>query len=151
MKFKVNTLIKRPFGVVALNFGEDLFRYLTRGFPKVAILNYEGNEIGKKVQLRISAPFYSFKWVSVIESAEQTETKYAFTDVGETLPVGMKSWKHIHSIAKLDESSCIITDQVTFHASNWAWECLYGMVFIPQFYFRKSKYKHYFNKLLYGN
>jgi ligand-binding SRPBCC domain-containing protein len=109
------------------------------------LIVYEGSKPGSKVHIRFKLPLPS-DWISRIKSELKDSEKYIFVDEGEKLPFGLKQWKHIHSVIKVDDEHTRIVDDMSFSTGNKFFDILIYPVLYLSFYPRKKLYKKYFEK-----
>src|SRR5690606_16642968 len=145
MRIEIRTIVAGNFVDVYGRFDEDLFRALLPSFPRVKIIRFDGSESGDLVHMRFMFPF-SFDWISRITDHGISETEAYFVDEGEKLPPGLRYWKHIHKIEKLDEQNCIILDDITFEGNTKFLNYLFYPFLYASFLPRKSIYRNYFEK-----
>jgi len=145
MRILLDSLVKFSFEKVSADFGDELFQFLLPPKFVASLIAYEGSKPGSKVHIRFKLPFPS-DWISIIKSEVRDSEKYIFVDEGEKLPFGLKNWKHIHSVIKVDEKQTRILDDMNFSTGYKIFDLfMYPMLYLS-FYPRKKMYKKYFEK-----
>ena len=127
------------------NFQEPFFiKFLTSGQP-VKILKWDGIKNNMEAEFKI----WLFKWhkMSVIHSDfKSSKESFNFKDNGITLPFGIKSWLHIHSVFKKNKK-IVIRDELNFkHKSKFLGIFIYPIMVFP-IAIRKILYPLYFKFL----
>ncbi|MFP4470350.1 MAG: hypothetical protein ACLFPE_06685 [Bacteroidales bacterium] len=143
MQIKLISEVNEEFDVVAQGFDEKLFRYLLPPSFIARLVEFGGSAPGDKVHIRFFIPWPA-EWVSRITESYSSAEKMTFTDIGEKLPFGMKSWKHIHTVEMSSLQSARIIDHMHYSFGNK----LIDMIMYPVLYFafapRKKLYRKYF-------
>jgi ligand-binding SRPBCC domain-containing protein len=134
--------VNHPFETVVAGFDESLFRYLTNQFPPVHVERFDGVYLDAMVHLRIGGR-WGPRWVSKITATHLDADTYSFTDVGITLPPGLREWNHVHRCRKLKNGTTEIADLVTFTAHPLL-EPLFEAGFRREIGSRGKKYRQYF-------
>ncbi len=132
----------------ALN--KDAFIALTSSaqFPKVKLVEYQGQAPGSKVHLELDFIFYRQPWISLISENQNVNGPgiFWFEDVGTVLPFPFKTWKHLHKVIATTDSSCVINEQVSFATGMKLLDFLLIPVVKKMFTNRKPIYLKYFNE-----
>ena len=121
----------------------SFIQFLTKLQP-VKILSWEGIQTGKKAKFK----FWFFYWHTLIVCHEEylnTNLKLSFIDRGVMLPMGIKSWNHLHVVIKHD-NSVVIEDYFEFTHKNKHLEILMYPIMIMPIFIRKISYKLFFKK-----
>lgn len=145
MRIFLRSSVEYDFDKVTSGFGSELFEFLLPPKFMASLVTYEGSVPGSKVHIRFKIPYPS-DWISVIKSEEKDDNKYVFMDEGEVLPFGLKKWKHIHSVIKIDNQTTEIIDDMNFSTGFKFLDLLYFPILFLAFYPRKKLYKKYFEK-----
>ena len=145
MRILLKSVVKCNYEKVSTDFSSDLFGYLLPPKFVASLVAYEGSTPGSKVHIRFKLPWPS-DWISIIKSETKDAGKYVFVDEGEKLPFGLKSWRHIHSVVKVDEDHTQIIDDMSFSVGNKIFDYFVFPVLYLSFYPRKKLYKKYFEK-----
>ncbi|GJM59469.1 hypothetical protein [Persicobacter diffluens] len=146
MRLKINTRINAPLELVQEHFAQDLFEQLNPPFPKAAVLVYEGNYPGARVELEIDFLLFKQKWISEITTVQKEPDNYSFIDEGRQLPFFLKNWHHHHLLLKKGVQTEIV-DDIQFSSGNSLLDLLLYPGLLIQFLYRKPIYKSYFNSL----
>jgi len=145
MKILLRTRVKCGFEKVSGDFGRQLFEYLLPPKFVATLLRFDGSKPGTTVHIRFHLPYPS-DWISIIKSENRSIDKYIFVDEGQKLPFGLKRWKHIHLIVKIDYGTTEIIDEMEFGTGYKVFDFLIYPVLFLSFYPRKKQYKQYFER-----
>jgi ligand-binding SRPBCC domain-containing protein len=145
MKIVLRSRVNCRFEEVSENFGRQLFEFLLPPKLIARLIRYDGSRPGSIVHIRFHLPYPS-DWISIIKSEENNNNKYIFVDEGEKLPFGLKQWKHIHSVLKIDDNTTEIIDDMTFSTGLKLLDMLAYPVLFFAFYPRKKQYKQFFER-----
>jgi ligand-binding SRPBCC domain-containing protein len=145
MRIKLKSQIAAPYELVQRNFDKELFRYLLPPSFVASLTRYDGAAPGNEVHVQFHVPWKSL-WISRIIQTEQSANFFYFIDEGIRLPFGLRTWKHRHSVIKMDDVKTEIVDDIHFGTQNkmmdlWAWPILF-LAFYP----RKWQYQSFFSK-----
>ncbi len=133
----------QPAHQVFQGFTQELFLKLAPPFPRLQLLQYDGNQVGDRVRLRLN--FFLFKqvWESLIVENGQEEKEYYFVDEGVELPFFLKKVRHRHSIVPQDQGSLII-DDFRYKTPHPILDYLMYPGLFLQFWIRKPIYRKIF-------
>jgi len=145
MNLTIETNIERDFESVKKGFNLSLFEALKPPFPLVKILQYQGNEPGNLVEVKLNFILFSWVWLSEITAFEENDALFQFEDQGRKLPPFLSSWHHIHSLQKNRNQTRII-DNITYQAGKFWPDWLVRILIWFQFSQRPGLYKKYFQK-----
>jgi len=145
MRILLESSVKCSYEKVSNDFSSDLFEFLLPPKFVTSLVAYEGSKPGSKVHIRFKLPWPS-DWISIIKSETKDTGKYIFIDEGEKLPFGLKVWKHIHSVIKIDDEQTRIIDDMSFSTGIKVFDFFVYPVLYLSFYPRKKLYKKYFEK-----
>lgn len=144
MRIYFETTVKGDFKSVFSRFDRDLFLFLTPPAQPVTLLRFDGSVKGDEIHLKFGFPVYG-NWVSIVTDSGETEDACFFIDEGRTLPMGLRDWKHIHTVKKsLVPGHSVIVDDMHFSTGNWLFDRLLYPALYLAFIGRKPKYKKYF-------
>lgn len=145
MKIELRSRVNCRFEEVSQNFGQELFEFLLPPKLVARLVRYDGSRPGSVVHIRFRLPYPS-DWISIIKSENKSAEKYFFVDEGEKLPFGLKSWKHLHLVVKIDGNTTEIIDDMTFSTGFKLLDILFYPVLFLAFYPRKKQYKQFFER-----
>ncbi|SOE20150.1 Ligand-binding SRPBCC domain-containing protein [Spirosomataceae bacterium TFI 002] len=146
MELKIQTTVQRDHLYVWQNFNQTLFEKLSPPFPKAKLIQYDGNEVGCKVDIELDFLIFKNRWLSVITENGETKNGLYFRDQGEKLPFFLGKWSHKHIIEPYQNGQTIIKDEVSFEAPiPWLSFLLYPLIW-GQFLWRIPIYKRTFSK-----
>ena len=143
MRYNQKVTIKNVrFKIVNEAFhSKELVKFLTI-FQPVKIISWDGIDDGKIAYFKL----WLFGWRNFKvkhEGYKVSKDRLDFIDRGTELPLGIKSWKHTHTV-KADGENTIISDMVYFSHSNiYIGYLLFPILIIP-IVVRKLLYKIYF-------
>lgn len=150
MEITVSIPIPHPAQKVFNALNKDAFVALTAAapFPKVKLIEYQGQAAGSKVHLELDFLLYRQPWISIISENQNTigPDIFWFEDLGTVLPFPFKKWRHLHKVVKSSESSCQIVEQVYFSTGLILLDYLLIPVVKKMFTDRKPIYLKYFNE-----
>lgn len=145
MNITFRTQINQSYDIVADAFNEKLFRHLLPPSIIAGLLRFDGSKPGDMVHIRFHLPWPA-DWISRITEERRNDREYTFVDIGEKLPYGIKSWKHIHTVRKAGNKTTTIIDDMNFSTDNALLDRLIYPVMYSAFLPRKRLYKSYFEK-----
>lgn len=145
MNIRFRTRVNQSYDIVANAFDEKLFRHLLPPSFIAGLIRFDGSKPGDMVHIRFYFPWPS-DWISRITEEHRNDHEYIFVDIGEKLPFGMKSWKHIHTVRKTGNKTTAIIDDMNFSTGNSVLDRLFYPVMYFAFLPRKRLYKTYFDK-----
>jgi ligand-binding SRPBCC domain-containing protein len=144
MKLYFETPIEKKPDVIIKNFNKDLFLALRPPGIKLSVEKFDGCKTGDEVHLKIKSFLMTQTWVSKITQDKLDSNEWSFVDEGVKLPWPLKSWKHIHSVKRVDQNNSLIVDDINF-------DCFYSWMNYPMkpllwlsFAVRPSRYKKFF-------
>ena len=147
LNIKISTYVESNLNTVFSGFDRKLFEMLKPPFLKMVINRFDGCKKDDIVHIILKSFLFKLEWVSKVTDFSETENRIHFTDVGIKLPFFLRSWKHMHGIAKKNNGS-IITDDIIYNSPNLLIDVLIYPVLYFQFYSRKKIYKKYFRRKL---
>lgn len=142
MRFVLKTHLPHNYLEVYKQFDRNLFLALAPAFPKMELAQFDGSKKGDTIHIKF--PQVKLEWISIITDDAISENEAFFIDEGLLLPPGLKFWKHLHKIERVNESQCIIVDDITFKGSNSLLSLLLYPILYLSFYPRKRAYRKYF-------
>lgn len=142
MNILIKTRIEKNYQVLFSKFNLNLFKALKPPFLNLTIERFDGCKKGDEVHLKVDL-FGKFnqKWISRITADFRSEYEIYFVDEGTLLPPPLKKWKHIHRIAKINELSSYIIDDIDYTSGNIAIDLAIYPVLYSLFFYRKPIYK----------
>lgn len=117
MKIFFETTVEKPFETVRDNFNEELFAYLKPPGVTVDIERFDGCKKGDEVHLLLHTLGKKQKWISLITDSGGDKDSWYFIDEGKETPWPVTNWKHIHTVTKLSDDTCKITDDISYDCS----------------------------------
>lgn len=143
------THVAAPLDAVVAGFNQNLFERLAPPFPPVRVERFDGCLLGDEVHLRLGLGAVSFTWVSLISQVGADASTWWFEDEGKTLPPGLKSWRHRHTVASNTSSAgCTITDDITYQGRTpWLAALLYPSLWLT-FAIRGPRYQAAFGRVV---
>jgi ligand-binding SRPBCC domain-containing protein len=145
MKIILRSRVNSSFEEVSENFGRELFEFLLPPKLIARLVRYDGSRPGSIVHIRFHLPFPS-DWISIIKNENKSADKYFFVDEGDKLPFGLRSWKHLHMVVKVNHNTTEIIDDMSFSTGFKLFDMLaYPFLFFA-FYPRKKQYKQFFER-----
>lgn len=145
MEILLKNTVEKDFISVADGFDLKLFKALKPPLIYLKVDRFDGCQKGDQVRLKVGLPVFSSTWDGEITFSNRTDQQFQFIDVGLKLPFPLKTWKHIHTINKIDENKTEIIDNIFYDCGNAFMNTLMYPALYLQFYYRKFAYKSYFN------
>jgi len=145
MKITFRTYVQQDFRKVYEGFNEKLFVALAPFFPKIRLLQFDGNQTGNEVHLELHFLFFKQTWQSLITQNEIAQDRIFFTDEGMKLPFFLKFWKHYHRIVKAPQGGSFIEDEINYKTPFFLFDYLIYPLMWLQFAYRKPIYKRKFS------
>lgn len=146
MKILFETHIQRPFQEVRDGFNQQLFNELKPPGAKVDVLRFDGCKTGDEIHLDLHVLTSTKRWVSLITDDKTTDEGWYFVDEGKLLPWPLSSWRHVHRVQKLNDTSCKIIDDIHYQCSPEYITPFVAPVLWLAFSIRPYRYKQYFGK-----
>lgn len=145
MKIRLETKVKGNYLEVMDRFDLDLFTALKPKGANMEIVKFTGSKKGDVVDIQFHSPIKA-KWISkIIEDGSDDSMAY-FVDEGDVLPFPLKKWKHRHIVEKIDDTHCLIVDDIYFSSGYKFFDFfMYPGIFLG-FFPRKKIYKAYFGE-----
>ena len=144
MRFKIKTTVKGNYKDVFEKFDRELFEYLLPTAPETRLVEFGGSREGDLVHIEFVRPFRA-KWISEIKEDGMDIQKAWFVDEGIVLPFGLKHWRHVHIVRKVDDRTSEIIDDIEYDFANR----FISSMLLPAVYLaflpRKRQYRQYFN------
>ena len=144
MKFVIQTQINKNYLDVFKAFDIELFKALKLPLMPLNVIQFDGCQKGDLVKLEVGP--LKQAWTSKIIDNFESPHDIGFIDIGTTLPFPFKKWHHCHRIIKLDEKTCIISDEIEYQSLNFFLDLILYFPMYFQFLTRNPQYKRYFNK-----
>ena len=115
MKILIETPIAKNFLEVFSLFNVKLFKALKPPLTDIDVIRFDGCAVGDEVHLQVKL-LYLIKqnWKNKITSAHQNDHEASFTDEGLVIPTPMRSWKHVHTVRKVDDDHCVVVDDIDY-------------------------------------
>lgn len=145
-KIHIQTKINKPAPEAFSRFSDGLFESLIPPFIKIERNDgiHKGDQVIVQFKLAIIKPWH----LEIIDNG-QDEVSYWFTDKSISGgPFGIQDWTHIHRVKIVDQSQCIISDEIEFDTRNKILNVLVLSIFTLDMKLRKSKYKKFFEKIV---
>ncbi|NHE57074.1 SRPBCC family protein [Cyclobacterium plantarum] len=146
MKINLSTKVNQSYLQVKEGFNKDLFQALNPPFPPVKLLRFDGSSKGDLVSLELDFLLFKQVWTSEIIADKTDDKAFFFIDEGTRLPFFLKSWRHKHSIIKLDDHHSIIRDEISYKSHHFILDILLYPALYLQFAMRKPIYKRVFSR-----
>ncbi|TAF33816.1 MAG: hypothetical protein EAZ57_10230 [Cytophagales bacterium] len=141
--FAIHTNVNKDYKAVYEGFDRQLFDELKPVFPRLRVLEFDGQRVDGRVTVELDFLLAKFIWgvkiVSISESLEEIE----FVDEGVDLPWFLKYWKHRHIIKHTGISTTIV-DDITYYTPNKFLDWIFYPIFKLQFTMRSPIYERYF-------
>lgn len=144
-ELRFQTCLSRPFQEVKNRFNEDLFRFLAPIFPRVTIQQYDGQEPGNLIWVRLNFFLFAWDWKSLIQDKTENEAFMEFVDVGLKIPPFLSEWRHTHRIDSIGNQT-VITDSIQWKAGKFWPDKLVHLMLWMQFRGRPGLYKSWFER-----
>lgn len=110
--------VKSTVQEIKAGFNQDLFLKLKPPFMSLRLERFDGCEKGHEVHLKMGAMGILQNWVSEITDSSHTDTVWQFIDEGKVLPAPFTSWKHVHRVEKINETSSRISDSIEYRCTS---------------------------------
>lgn len=146
MKILFETPITKNFLEIKKSFNEALFIYLKPPGVEVDIKRFDGCSKDDEIHLRLKLMGKKQDWVSLVTHDETTEAYWEFIDEGKVLPWPISYWKHLHKVAKVNETSSMIIDDISFECTPQFLAPMVAPALWLSFAIRPYKYQQYFKK-----
>lgn len=117
MKIYFETPVEQSYEFVRDHFNEDLFTYLKPPGVKVDIERFDGCKKGDEVHLLLHTLGKRQRWVSLITDSGDDGQSWHFVDEGKVTPWPVSKWRHVHTVKKVSETSCLIIDDIEYDCS----------------------------------
>jgi ligand-binding SRPBCC domain-containing protein len=144
-ELQFQTTVSLPIDQVKKRFNEDLFRFLAPWFPKVTIQQYDGQEPGNLVWVRLNFLLFEWSWKSLIREKKETSSMLEFIDVGLEIPPFLSEWTHTHRLES-NGNQTIITDHIQWKPGRFWPEILVHFLLWGQFRSRPALYRSWFHR-----
>jgi len=142
VKLQLKSTVSGHWEGVYEHFDRDLFLYLLP--PGAKLVRFDGSGVGDQVHIRFPL---KAEWISRIVGEERESGHGFFIDVGDKLPFGIKTWKHVHHVYQANGSRSIIVDDINFSTGYVLFDLLYYPLLYMAFLPRTWQYKRYFSRL----
>lgn len=141
MKLLIETTVSGNYLQIFSRFNVTLFKALTPPLTSIKVQRFDGCAVGDEVHLEVKLlNMITQKWQNKITSAHQNESEVSFTDCGTVMPAPLISWKHIHTIRKINETESVIVDDIDFSSGSRILDQLMYPVLFVMFNARKPVY-----------
>ncbi len=115
------------------------------GFQPIKIMKWEGIKNNDEAFFKLW--FFGWKNFKVKHiNYKLNDEELSFIDYGISLPLGLKSWEHQHTLKNSSNGIIIIDSLKIKHSKNFIGIILYPMLVFP-IILRKILYKIYFRKI----
>jgi ligand-binding SRPBCC domain-containing protein len=148
MNLFLTTRISAPLTHIEENFNRTLFAYLNPPGAKVEIVRFDGTKKGDILVLKLKTPIMKGEWHGSIIERFSDQKQFYFIDVGDELPWPLKSWRHKHLVEKIDQNSCLLSDDVNFSTPSALLDRLFYPFFWGMFFWRRHRYQKYFTQVV---
>jgi len=145
MKLLIKTSVKTNYKEVMKGFTLELFKALKPPLMSLNVDRFDGCLKGDEVHLSVGLGPIQKKWVSLITDNFENESEVTFVDEGKVLPFPLSSWKHIHRVQKIDDSSSEIHDDIEYSTGFVPLDYLMYPILYLQFAVRGPVYRKFFN------
>lgn len=132
MQLKIETVIQNSYQDVFRRFNLQLFSALKPPLTSIHVYRFDGCRTGDEVHLDVFLlGIFRQHWKNKIVSEEHTDQYSSFTDIGLQIPFPLKTWKHIHTVRNLSESTSVIVDHIFFTTGLSVLDlCLYPLIYL---------------------
>lgn len=145
IQITLKTSVNCPFEKVRDGFDQNLLETLNPPGITLKIEQFDGIFAGANMRMRVESVFTSTLWTGSITQVCSKNRFWCFIDEGHILPLGLKSWRHIHAVVKKNNQT-LIYDRVYFSGKN----CFFTVFWYPAICFmlgiRKPRYRSYFKQ-----
>ncbi len=138
MRLLLKTKVTGSMATVFAGFDRSLFEYLLP--PGAKLIRFDGSEEGDIVHLRLPV---AGEWVSRITASHQDDEHAYFIDEGVQLPIGLKVWRHQHTVYR-DGASSIVEDDIQYFSGNQLYDAILYPILYLAFAARRPRYRTYF-------
>ncbi len=115
MKILIETPIANNYLEVFSRFNVTLFKALKPPLTDIDVTRFDGCAVGDEVHLSVRLlQVIKQEWKNKITSAHQNDNEISFTDEGLVIPAPMRSWKHVHTVRKVDNNHCVVVDDIDY-------------------------------------
>lgn len=145
IRITLKTSVNCPFEIVRDGFDQKLLETLNPPGISLKIEQFDGIYAGAKMRMRVQSLFTSTLWTGSILQVCSKNQFWCFVDEGAILPMGLKSWKHIHAVVRKNNQT-LIYDRVYFSGKNRFFTMFWFPAILLMLGIRKPRYRKYFEK-----
>jgi len=145
IRITLKTSVNCPFEIVRDGFDQKLLKTLNPPGISLKIEQFDGIYAGAKMRMRVESLFTSTLWTGSILQVCSKNRFWCFVDEGAILPMGLKSWKHIHAVVRKNNQT-LIYDRVYFSGKNRFFTMFWFPAILLMLGIRKPRYRKYFEK-----
>jgi ligand-binding SRPBCC domain-containing protein len=145
IRITLKTSVNCPFEIVRDGFDQKLLETLNPPGISLKIEQFDGIYAGAKMRMRVQSLFTSTLWTGSILQVCSKNRFWCFVDEGAILPMGLKSWKHIHAVVRKNNQT-LIYDRVYFSGKNRFFTMFWFPAILLMLGIRKPRYRKYFEK-----
>ncbi len=145
IRITLKTSVNCPFEIVRDGFDQKLLETLNPPGISLKIEQFDGIYAGAKMRMRVESLFTSTLWTGSILQVCSKNRFWCFVDEGAILPMGLKSWKHIHAVVRKNNQT-LIYDRVYFSGKNRFFTMFWFPAILLMLGIRKPRYRKYFEK-----
>jgi len=143
MKLVLKTKVAGNYLEVIDRFDLDLFTALKPKGANMEIVQFTGSKKGDIVDIQFHSPLKA-KWISKITEHGSNDEMAYFIDEGDVLPFPLKKWTHRHIVEKVNETHCLIVDDIYFSSGYKFFDFFIYPGILLGFLPRKKIYRKYF-------
>lgn len=136
--------LNHPYQIVVDSFDLRLLTFLMGKWPKVKVVQYDGQSTGDRFHFEINIGSKSIPWKGFISHHKRTLKHWVFIDEGELLPANLKKWQHVHAIIRQNDHQVKVIDKVTFSTGRLWSDLLFYIPIFCMLFVRKWGYKKYY-------
>ena len=142
MKIFISTEVNNNLNSIVKKFNQDLFQKLSPPLVDLKVIRFDGCKKGDEVHLemKLFGKIHN-QWISKITTDEISENEFYFIDEGTLVPAPLKNWKHVHRVRKIDDSKCLVIDDIEFSTGNTLLDYAIYPALYAMFSHRKPIYK----------
>ena len=113
-KLYFETQVSGNYQSIFERFDVKLFKALKPPGVNLEVVRFDGSKKGNEVHLKIGQLGITLDWVSIITEDYAGERECYFIDEGRKLPPPLKYWRHQHIVRRVDNSTSLIIDDISF-------------------------------------
>lgn len=147
MRIDLNTIVEEDLEDVWRRFDRRLFDKLSAPWMPVTVERFDGLGEGDELHLKLGQGPVGLRWVSRIEDVRHQPSEISYVDLGISLPLPLRSWRHKHRLLKRPGGGSLIRDEIEYSTgSSLVDASIYGVIY-AQFAWRQPVYRREFGGL----